>query len=148
MSQHLFSIFFVCLKFTSQLQVVHLSALHCFQLATRRTPPQKMPVCRFLPVQAWLQLDHGMVVWVPASLPACRLFLLTCPDRRQRWCCSRALWMLMVLENILLAWQVLAVTPSCASAPAAGLRCWSSFASQAPRMPGRGSVWKNTGRIL
>lgn len=36
----------------------------------------------------------------------------------------------MVMENILLALQVLAVIPSCASAPAAGESCWSSFASQ------------------
>lgn len=36
----------------------------------------------------------------------------------------------MVMENIPLAWQVLAVSPSRVSAPAAGLSCWSSFASQ------------------
>lgn len=36
----------------------------------------------------------------------------------------------MVMENVLLARQVLAVIPSCVSPPAAGASCWSSFASQ------------------
>ena len=47
MSQHLFSIFSVCLKSTSQLKGVQLSVLHYFGLATSRT--QKFPCLQVSP---------------------------------------------------------------------------------------------------
>lgn len=51
MSQHLFSIFSVCLKSTPQLEGVKLSVLHYFGLATRTTP--QISLCEIC-----LQISH------------------------------------------------------------------------------------------